>query len=300
VSRISDAGRPTLSIVVAAWNGPAALCTCLQSLRAQTEDDVEVIVAANFSAPSLATEFPFARWLFVGDRATVPALRAAGVGDARGDIVALVEDHIRFDSEWCREIRRAHELPYAVIGGSVDNSPDQGIVDWAMYFLDYAAFMPPNEQGPVARLSGANVSYKRAALERVHPGAHQGFFESIVNEDLKRSGHVLHLAPAAVVYHDKHYRLSQALANCYHLARSYAGQRIAGASLSRRIIYGAGSLVLPLLLSARVVGGVLAKRRRVRELRLALPALLLLELAWSAGELCGYLLGEGTSRARWR
>jgi hypothetical protein len=187
-----------------------------------------------------------------------------------------------------------------VIGGSVDNSPGQGIVDWAMYFLDYGAFMPPNEQGPVARLSGANVSYKRTALERVDPGAHRGFFENLINEDLKRSGHILHLAPAAIVYHDKHYRLSQALANCYHLARSYAGQRIAGASPLRRIIYGAGSLVLPVLLPARVVGGILAKGRRVRELRLALPALFLLELAWFAGELCGYLLGEGVSRARWR
>jgi len=298
VRPISDAGRPTLAIVIAAWNGPAALRACLQSFSSQIEDDVEVIVAANFSAASLADEFPFARWLFVGDRATVPVLRAAGVRDASGEIVALVEDHVRFDSEWCREIRRAHELPYAAIGGSVDNSPDQGIVDWAMYFLDYAAFMPPNEQGPVARLSGANVSYKRAALERV--GAHQGFFENIVNEDLKRSGHILHLAPAAVVYHDKHYRLSQALADCYHLARAYAAQRIAGASLSRRIIYGAGSLVLPVLLPARVVGGILAKRRRLRQLRLALPALLLLELAWSVGEFCGYLLGEGTSPARWR
>jgi hypothetical protein len=76
--------------------------------------------------------------------------------------------------------------------------------------------------------------------------------------------------------------------------------RVAGASVLRRSAYAAGSLVLPVVLPARVVAGTLAKGRHVRELLLALPLLLLLELAWSLGELCGYLLGEGTSRGRWR
>src|SRR5207249_1397834 len=97
----------------------------------------------------------------------------------------------------------------------------------------------------------------------------------------------------AIVYHDKHYRLSEALAQCYHLARAYGAQRAAGASRWRRWTYAAGSLVLPLLLSARVIARTLAKRRHVRELVLALPVLLLLECAWSFGELSGYLLGEG-------
>jgi hypothetical protein len=293
-----EGGPPKISVVIAAWNGPAALHACLASLVEQVAgEDVEVIVAANFTEPSLAEAFPFARLLFVGEDATVPMLRSAGMREARGEIVATVEDHMRFDAGWCREIRRAHQLAHAAIGGSVDNSAGQSIVDWAMYLLDYGAYMPPNSAGPVLALSGANISYKRAALQPLEAMLRQGLFENSLNEALLRGGHTLYLAPPAIVTHDKHYRLSEALAQCYHLARAYGAQRVAGASARRRSTYAAGSLVLPLLLPARVIARTLAKRRHVRELVLALPVLLLLELAWSLGELCGYLFGEAASDA---
>src|SRR5437762_6554231 len=106
---------------------------CSSDLLASDRRFVEVIVAANFTEPSVAGEFPFARLLLVGEDATVPMLRSAGMREARGEIVATVEDHMRFDTAWCREIRRAHELAHAAIGGSVDNSAGQSLVDWAMY-----------------------------------------------------------------------------------------------------------------------------------------------------------------------
>ena len=293
--------RPELSVVIAAWNGPQALRACLASLAAQiSAREVEVIVAANFAVGALQSEFPFARMLDLVEEATVPKLRTAGVRAARGAIVALVEDHVRFDAAWCGEIRRAHELPHAAIGGAVDNRNARGVVDWAAYWLDYGRYMPSDTAGPTATLCGANVSYKREALQALEPLVRDGFFESVVHEALRRDGRSLYLAPGAIVYHDKRYRLGETLMRSFHLARSYAALRIEGGSTLTRIAHAMGAVALPVLLPARLAAHTLPKRRHIWELATALPVLVILEIGWALGEICGYLLGEGSSRRRWR
>jgi len=301
VSSARESPAPKISVVIAAWNGAGAVRACLASLARQAVDcDAEVIVAANFPAAPLEFEYLWVRVLALAEEATVPMLRAAGVAAARGEIVALAEDHVRFDSAWCREILAAHELPHGVIGGSIDNAAGGSAVDWAMYLRDYAAFMPPNEPGTVAALSAANVSYKRAALGTVAALLADGFHETAVHEALAERGEALYLAPAALVIHDRRYPLGEALARCYHSARSYAARRVRGGPTWRRLAYAVGALVLPVLLPARTIAVTRRKRRHASELWRAFPALLAVQLAWSVGEVFGYAAGEGESGARWR
>ena len=139
-----------------------------------------------------------------------------------------------------------------------------------------------------------------ASLDEIHADFQDGFFETFANETLRRHGHQLSMIPSAVVYHNKRYELRTALSHCYHLARSYAAQRVANASVGRRSVFIIGSLFLPILLPGRVVLSVIRKGRNLGHLVRAIPFLILLMSAWSFGELCGYSIGEGDSRARWR
>jgi len=293
-----------LSIVIAAWNSEALLRGCLDSLKGQAETpDTELIVAANFDGEirtACEREFANLKFLALSSETTVPRLRSAGIAAARGEIVALAEDHCSFDRNWCATLKKAHELPYSVIGGSVENSARQRALDWAVYFSDYGRYMLPNQPGEAPFLSGNNVSYKRAALEEVQEQYHDGFFETSVHAELLRRGYRLYLAPAAIVYHNKTYAFGDAFAKCYHLARAFAGRRMFRAGTLKRLTYGAGSLLLPLLLPARIVVRTLRKKRRAKELCLALPFLVVLMAGWAFGEFCGYLLGEGLSAAKWR
>lgn len=295
---------PRLSIVIAAWNGTAALRACLASLRGQAEaDGTEVIAVCNFAseaAEAPARDFPFARILMLPPESTVPVLRAAGVREAQGEIIALAEDHCTFDRAWCAEIKKAHELPHAAIGGSVENSSGQRPLDWAVYFYDYGKYMLPNAAGPVAALSGNNASYKRAALGEVRESFRDGFFESAVHAALAGHGQTLYLAPSAIVYHAKHYRFGDAVSQSFHLARGYAAMRAKSASSGKRLAFAAGSVLLPIVLPGRVIGRTLGKRRHRKELLMSLGYLLLLLRSWSLGEFCGYLFGEGGGGARWR
>ena len=289
-----------LSIVIAAWNGNESLRQCLASLKKQTDRaGVEVIVASNFAVSESGTDVTI-RIRLLDEKATVPEIRRDGIALADGKIVALVEDHCIFDENWCKEIKKAHESADAVIGGSVENASADRALDWAVYFYDYGKYMLPAGPGVVDALSGLNLSYKRAALDEISATYQNGFFETTVNDELKRRGHALRLWPAAIVYHNKTYEFKRAVGHCYHLARSYAAQRISGVSIPKRMLFAAFSLVLPVLLPGRIVLTTLKKGRNIIALMRSLPFIILLMFIWSYGEFCGYFLGEGKSALEWR
>src|SRR3970040_927316 len=125
-----------VSVVVASFSGEPALRRCLESLEPQTAE-AEVIVAAEVEAAAVArlqARFPrlvFVRaargarvWaplearfprLVVGGaprRASVFRLRAMGLEQARGRLVALTEDHCTAAPGWldppCAQHRGGH------------------------------------------------------------------------------------------------------------------------------------------------------------------------------------------------
>lgn len=296
--------RPKLSVVIAAFNNVSSLKRCLASLKGQGEGpDTEVIVVSNYNEEVNETidgQFSHIRYLPCPSGTTVPELRTQGILHARGDIVALAEDHCIFDENWCSEIKKAHELSYPVIGGSVENASCKSLIDWAVYFYEYGRYMLPNKAGIVDALSGNNVSYKGYLLKKMEDSFKKGFFEAFIHWKLKKEGQPLFLVPSAIVYHKKSYRLREAFIQCYHHGRSFGGMRVTNTPLFNRIRFVLCSVGLPVLLPSRIAWRIFKKGRHIKELLMSLPYLFLLMAVWSYGELCGYLLGEGDSPARWK
>lgn len=295
---------PHLSVVIAASNGPINLRRCLNSIKEQIQShDAEVLVTTNFDASSVKAalkDYASIRFDSLPEDATVPELRTHGLKNARGDIVALSEDNVLFDADWCAALKKAHKLPHEVIGGPVARVDERRAQDWAVYFYEYGRFMPPVSAGPVAALAGNNVSYKRAALSAVWERVEDGFVETFIHEELRRRGHTLYLAPEAKVYHFKQYAFGKTLRRCFSHGRSFAGLRIQEASLGRRFAFIAGSLALPVLLPARILLRTLRKRRHLLALARSFPYLLGFLTSWSLGEFCGYAAGPGDSIRHWK
>ncbi len=291
-----------LSIVIAAWNGKALLDACLASLlRNEIGSGDEIIVPANFDCGALAEQFPRVRFLPLPPAATVPELRTAGIRASTGEIVAITEDHFLIGEEWTKAIRSAHpSIDSAGIGGAIENSTGGSALDWAVYLDDYGPYMLPLRSGPASGLSGANASYKRAALVAVEPSYRDGFFEPFVHAEMLRRGLRLSVDPAPVVYHHKTYRTGKALADAYHHGRGYGARRAAQWSAGRRLAFAAGCVILPILLPLRVVFRTIAKGRNLGALFRAIPYLIALRAAWAFGEMRGYLAGEGSSAGQWR
>lgn len=298
------AGAVKLSIVIAAPNNTVLLQRCLASLTGQVETgDTEVIVVSNYddgAGAMMAARFPYVRHIRLPVATIVPELRAEGIRQSQGEIVALAEDHGYFEPGWCAAVKKAHAQPYAIIGGVVENDRAQRALDWAVYFYDYSKYMLPQQAGPVETLSGNNVSYKRSLLQAAEAHYRDGFYEVFLHEQFKQQGQELYLIPDAVVVHNKHYALGSALAQCFHGGRSYSGMRVAGASIGKRGVYALGSLVLPVLLPARVALQTFRKERHISAFIRCLPYLMVLMCGWAAGELCGYMAGEGNSSRHWK
>jgi glycosyltransferase involved in cell wall biosynthesis len=292
-----------LSIVVAAWNGPVLLRQCLMSLVGQAgAKDTEVVVASNFDCQAiedLLHSLPCVKLFVFPSDTTVPELRTFGIEKARGDIVALLEDHSIVDQRWAEQIQKAHKLPYSIIGGPVENASG-GILNWAVYFYDYGKYMLPDRARVVESLSGNNVSYKSDVLKRVRDKYREGLHETFIHQELQRRGYDLYLIPSAIVYHTKNYALRASVIESYHHGRLFAARRVCEVGFAERAVRAAMSFALPVLLTLRIVARTLRKARHVRELILAAPCILLLMTAWAYGECRGYLGGEGASAGQWK
>jgi hypothetical protein len=228
-----------------------------------------------------------------GSREHHDELRARGVAAARGEIVALLEDHARPDRHWCRRIVEAHHADVAAVGGAIENDIDRPL-NWAVYFCDFGRYQNPVVAGEAASVSDANVGYKRSALESIGPVWRRSFRETAVNETLVSRGEKLVLSPEVIVYqHRSGLKLASALAERFIWGRSYAFARSSLTSPARRLAYGAFAPVLPALLVARMTANVMRKRRCRRAFIRALPLTLLLAASWSAGEMAGYLRSRG-------
>jgi Glycosyl transferase family 2 len=290
------ASTPSLSVVVVLLEGPAKLERCLVALGRQNGvTGVEVIVpweARWGDSRDMAARFPAVKFLRVAGSGTYAELRAAGIREARGAIVAITEDHCVPQPDWCAEIVSAHKsVPCAAIGGAVEKlSPDTAL-DWAFYLADYLRYMNPVTDGPAHELTDCNVSYKRAALETIRDVWSTEFHEPAVHGALDARGDGLWLSARIVVQQQRSLSWKAAIRDRYAFGRLFGSTRVSRQPASRRMLYAASSFLLPALLLVRAAGHIRRKGRCRGEFLRALPAMAVICTVWAWGEFAGYVTG---------
>jgi len=292
---------PVLSVVLASVNGWSMLGPTLRSLDAQPERArMEIIVVeavGGATRAKLLAHRPAVAIVPVDRKQTIPVLRHLGVARAKGDLVAILEDHGEVAPDWATALIEAHRGPWGAVGGTVENGRD-GLVNWAAFFCEYAAYMGPVAEGESTDLPGNNIAYKRPHLMRHAHELEQGRWESWINDKIRADGVPIASTNKAAVRHIKPFRLAHFLAQRFHFARSYAGMRRVDQSVPRRLIYGFGSIALPALLTLRVAKTALTKRRHLGKFAACLPLIALIYTVGAAGEMIGYLIGPGDSLGR--
>ena len=302
------ASEPELSIIVTVVGGKELVRRCLAALCAQVNfATAEVIVPYDcWSAEvgDLASEFSQVRFHFINElyaassaTATVrqhrlfDRRRAIGLSLARGRLVAMTEDYAVPAEDWSQQICRAHEQPYAVIGGAIENAVDRPL-NWALYYCDFGRYGEPLQPGEAEYASDVNIAYKREALAAVRDVWCGDYHETTVHWALRSRGETIFLDPRMIVYeHRSRITLLQALRERVEWGRIFAETRISTCSFWRRIFFAAGTSVLPALLILRVFRHMLRQRRSARQFAQTMPLAAFLLVAWSWGEFIGYLGG---------
>jgi GT2 family glycosyltransferase len=130
------------SVVVASIVGPPFLDNCLSSLEGQARRlGAEVIVVAcgpDAFAARIGRAFPWVRLLHRRERETVPELRRRGVLEARGQIVAIIEEHCVAEPNWLEvALGGLEDGRYGAVGGPVVDNGYRRLrdseVEWAAY-----------------------------------------------------------------------------------------------------------------------------------------------------------------------
>ncbi len=209
------------SVVIPHWNGRQHLPTCLDALRNQTYQPVEVIIVDNASTDGsqafIRKHYRETRLLELPENRGFTGACNAGMQAARGDFVCLLNNDTEVEPTWAAEVVAAFDRhPGAGMIASkmllfsqrdhihtagdyvrIDGLPgNRGV--WQPDGPDY------NEEIAVFSACGGSSTYRRALLDDVGL-LDDDFFFSMEDIDLgwrsQLAGWTCIYAPKAIVYH---------------------------------------------------------------------------------------------------
>ncbi len=291
MNKIDNVTLSAFSVVIASWCGEAALRRCLESLLPQAHDAEVVVAFRDIFDPTIfaGDRFKDVRFVRASADADVFQLRSLGVRETHGHAIALIEDHSIVSPDWMQTLVRARAAGVLIGGGPIDNDAESTAYDWALYFSEYARFMPPVPVGDAAIVSGANIFYDRATLWSCYSIWESCFYETDVNGALLAAGYKIDMLPDTLVTSRLRMDLAEAMAHLFRGGIHFGNFRKAHSHPLVRWLWVITSPAVPVVMLLRIAR-VLATRRpdRLTELIRSFPYMLLLVLAWSLGEAAGY------------
>jgi hypothetical protein len=294
---------PSLSVIVITPDNYGTIADVMRHLHAQeNHQEIEIVICAPTCAalgpePSEWKDFAAVQVLEIGDMRIIAQAKALAVKKAAAPIVAFAEEHSFPARGWARAFIERHREPHAVVGPVMVNPNPNLPVSWANFLIEYGPWMAPSAAGCRTHLPGNNSSYKRDVLlafgDRL-TAVLDG--ETLLQWELAAAGHSLFLEPRAATRHLNITRRSSFRRVHYQYGRMFASQRAASWSVFRRLLYGFGSPLIPLVRLRRHLPDV-ARNPKLPRLSMSFWKFVALGLFDSArGECVGYLTGPGDSR----
>ena len=296
--------EPLVSVVIASVNGMSSLGECLEHLVQQKGGHPYEVFVVDRCGEALREELkrsfpqPEIRVIAAPQGTSIPKLRAIGMAEARGKTIAILEDHCNVNPRWFETIARLVATGCEAMGGPVRNGAVHRLTDWAVYFVEYARFMPPIPSGEVEAIAGSSAVYDRAMLGRLGPELKQEVWEHFLHRRISELGVKFVNDPGLEVEHKKEFPFGYFMSQRYHYSRSFAGMRLEGAPLAKRIVYAGATVLLPPLLLWRMARILVAKGGQMGRLVAAFPLLFAFMLSYAWGEAMGALVGPGQSLGR--
>lgn len=210
-----------VSVIIPNWNGEHLLPVCLDSLRRQTFDDVEVIVSDDASADSsrdlLATAYPEVLVVRSPVNRGFSKTANAGIRAARGELILLLNNDTELDPRCIEQLVRAmqaderlgicapkmvyYDDPSLINSAGHACRPDGVVVDIGRGLPDGEWFQRPREV--LGACAGAAL-YRRTMLEQaglLDPDFSFSFEDADLDWRAQWAGWRARYVPDAVVKH---------------------------------------------------------------------------------------------------
>jgi hypothetical protein len=180
----------------------------------------------------------------------------------------------------------------------MDLNPGSGLVDWAIFYLRYSAFLPGRmADGPVnGEIAGDNAAYFLEDLRRHGASFQRGFWEIEFHQLMRNEGRTLRASSGALAYFGPSFRFGTFLRQRFAHGRQFGDARVRRGERGRAAIL-AGAPCVPAILAWRAARRVQSHREHVGRFAQALPVFLMFATAWAAGEAAGALFGNSRAEA---
>ncbi len=218
---------------------------------------------------------------------------SAGVRRASASVVVLAESHAFPGPGWAQALISAHRQPWAAVGAVIGNA-NPGNISWANLFIDYGQCVETTSAENTAYLPGHHTAYKRGVLLQ-YDSQLEAVMDSeiLLHWDMQAKGYQLHLEPDARVYHANVSSIAAWLPERFYTGRRFAATRSQHWPLMKRLLYSAGSPLIPLVRLPRVWRDVCRSTFPRARRAVILPPLLIGLAVSAAGEMLGYVCGAG-------
>jgi len=290
---------PAVSVVIASIVGPPFIDDCLASVFAQKNAPAFEVIVVDCRGPEnvarLSQRFPEAHFIQLTQRETVPQLRRIGVENARGGIVAVIEEHCLAAENWLATLSSAFSPGYAAVGGPVDFQTDGRLRDWITYFIEYNSYLPPWPDGDTFNVGSANAAYRKETLDANLSLLSEGYWEAALHPKLLAEGARFRSVPGMIVYHRGPFDYFYYVRQRYLFSRAFAGARRETLSGAKRAVYLLAAPAIPFVLLARMASRVLAKKCHPGKFLVCLPLLIPAMASYVFGEWMGYAFGPGNA-----
>ena len=197
--RAPGPGTPEISVVIVTWNGRQYLDDCLEAVAAQQGVDSETILVDNASTDGTAEyvgeRFPWVRIIRLPDNRGFAGGNNAGVREARGRYVALLNNDTIAGPGWLQALRRGLDEARGVAlatsrivymhDPAVLDSAGDGLLRWGGAFkrLHGAPASAAADSMEVFGVCGAACLMPRAVYDELG-GFDENFFASHEDVDL--------------------------------------------------------------------------------------------------------------------
>ncbi len=238
--------------------------------------------------------FAGVRVLSVESLYPLAAARTAGVRAATAPLVFIGETHTYPHPDWAAALLEAHRPPWVAIAPGFDNANPRGALSWAIFLLDYGAWLHALPSGEVAVVPTHNVALERAVLLELGTDLEKalGHGDQLAIR-FRAAGHRSYFEAAAKIEHLNVNRLAPWMGERFLGGLLVGGRRAERWSALRRLLYFCGSPLIPVVLLLRVHRAVRALRASERLPTGTVPALVVGALVSAVGEMLGYARGAG-------
>jgi glycosyltransferase involved in cell wall biosynthesis len=231
--------QPTISVVILVGALRHRAERCLSAVLDQSQPPLEVLVVDvdPASPPIAGSAHPAVRRIALPPATEFGPARARGVAEARGEVVAFLEEHTEPCPDWLAALARAFRHGWSGVGPCVLNgNPGVGFSDLT-FALGYGLYLPPCDREPTPWLPSHNSAFRRDVLVGLGDRLPDLLAsENVMRAVLWREGHRFAMEPDSQIRHwnEAWLRGTPALYFHFHRAGAAAEKRYLRDSRWRR------------------------------------------------------------------